>query len=71
MTLRALLQQSSSSGFTPEETTGIIVGFCVVGFILLGLAAYAAFLTGRLGRLEARLAQVEAHPKLLKLEPDA
>ncbi|KAL4853905.1 hypothetical protein ACK3TF_005145 [Chlorella vulgaris] len=58
--MRSLLQTSTNQGFTPEETTGIIVGFCVLGFMVLLLTIYAAVLTSK----------VETHPKLQKTIED-
>ncbi|KAI3425093.1 hypothetical protein D9Q98_008471 [Chlorella vulgaris] len=68
--MRALLQTSTNQGFTPEETTGIIVGFCVLGFMVLLLTIYAAVLTSKVTKLEERIFQVETHPKLQKTIED-
>ena len=60
--------EDTSSALSPEATAGFIVAFCVLGFAVAMGFAYSAVLSGRASALDARLAALEAHPRLTKGE---
>lgn len=74
--MRGLLQdvladpnlEDASSTLSPEATAGFIVAFCVLGFAVAMGYAYSTFVSGRVSALDARLAALEAHPRLTKAE---
>jgi hypothetical protein len=60
--------EDASSDLSPEATAGFIVAFCVLGFAVAMAYAYTAVVSGRASALDARLAALEAHPRLNKAE---
>lgn len=58
-TMRELLV--SRGGLNGDQIAGFVVGFILMAFFLLLVTAYSCTLSGRVGRLEARLDQVQAH----------
>jgi len=66
---RALLQAlnavevDTTPDMSPEAQAGFILGFCIVAFLLLLLAAYSVFLTGKIKQLNADLLRLTKRVK--------
>ncbi|KAG7668625.1 hypothetical protein Ndes2526B_g03753 [Nannochloris sp. 'desiccata'] len=63
--MRWLLQDTSTAGMSPDATAGFILAFAIVGFALAVLIAYTFFQTNKFNALQHRVADLEAHPKLV------
>ena len=66
---RALLQAlnavevDTTPDMSPEAQAGFILGFCIVAFLLLLLAAYSVFLTDKIKQLNADLLRLTKRVK--------
>lgn len=73
---RALLQALNAAqvdetpALTPEAQAGFILAFMVVVFVLLLLAGYAVFLTGKIKLLNSDLAKLTKRVKEMEKDED-
>lgn len=56
--MRTLLQNTQVAELSPEATGGFILGFCILGFGLALITAYATYITKKLAILEDRVSMV-------------
>ncbi len=73
---RALLQAlnavevDETPDMSPEAQAGFILAFCIVAFVLLLLAAYSVFLTGKVKQLAADLQRLTKRVKEVEKDED-
>jgi hypothetical protein len=56
--MRSLLQYTQFAELSPEATGGFILGFCILGFGLALITAYATYLSKKLAIVEDRVSKV-------------